>query len=100
MSNTKNDYARLVGMQMTPIQMADEITALRAALDVERAKVEKLQMTALKRAMLAYDNALDREREAAMEHTTRRNKLKDALNELKRARGELEKLMPDTRGIP
>jgi len=30
MSNANNDYAKLIGMQMTPVQMVDTITALRA----------------------------------------------------------------------
>lgn len=30
MSNNSNDYAKLIGMQMTPVQMVDTITALRA----------------------------------------------------------------------
>lgn len=43
MSNANNDYAKLIGMQMTPVQMVDTIAALRAALDQERADNEKLR---------------------------------------------------------
>ena len=50
MSNARNYYARLLCAQMTPIQMLDEITALRAAHE------------ALLRRTQSLETALDQER--------------------------------------
>ena len=41
MSNNSNDYAKLIGMQMTPVQMVDTITALRAEVEEERAHAQQ-----------------------------------------------------------
>lgn len=80
MSNANNDYAKLIGMQMTPVQMVDTITALRA--EVERLSEVNRQITVENRVGDLLHKATIAERDQLRSQLSARDAEVRALREL------------------